>query len=169
MGLFPPSAGGGEGVSHGYKGKGSLIHLLVDGKGKPLSVITTGADGNERKEVENLLTKATVVSKSSLAGRMIVLEADKGYDCGWLRQVLLSRGIFPFIPYRRIKGRDVPESKDVIETFKLEKRRWQVERAFAWLKRRCRRLMVRWERKKIIWDGFVTLGLIYTWLGDLVG
>ena len=93
MGLFPPSAGGGEGVSHGYKGKGSLIHLLVDGKGKPLSVITTGADGNERKEVENLLTKATVVSKSSLAGRMIVLEADKGYDCGWLRQVLLSRGI----------------------------------------------------------------------------
>ena len=80
-------------MSHGYKGKGSLIHLLVDGKGKPLSVITTGADGNERKEVENLLTKATVVSKSSLAGRMIVLEADKGYDCGWLRQVLLSRGI----------------------------------------------------------------------------
>ena len=156
-------------MSHGYKGKGSLIHLLVDGKGKPLSVITTGADGNERKEVENLLTKATVVSKSSLAVIIIVLEADKVYYCVCLRQVLLSRGIFPFIPYRRIKGRDVPESKDVIETFKLEKRRWQVERAFAWLKRRCRRLMVRWERKKIIWDGFVTLGLIYTWLGDLVG
>lgn len=156
-------------MSHGYKGKGSLIHLLVDGKGEPLATTTTGSGGNERTEVEKLLQKTTILPKTSLAGRMVVLEADRGYDCGWLRQVLLSRGIFPFIPYRKMRGRDAPLSKEVMETFHLEKRRWQVERAFAWLKRRCRRLMTRWERKKVIWDGFVTLGLIYTWMLNLVG
>ena len=169
MGLFPSSAGGGKGGSHGYKGKGSLIHLIADGRGKPLTAITTGAGGNERTEVEKLLQKVTVLPKSNLPDRMIVLEADKGYDCSWLRQKLLSIGIFPFIPYRKIQGRDIPKSVEIMNTFHLEKRRWQVERAFGWLKRRCRRLMNRWERKKIIWNGLVTLGLIYTWMLDLVG
>ena len=156
-------------MSHGYKGKGSLIHLLADGKGEPLATTTTGASGNERTEVEKLLRKSVILPKPSLAKRMVILEADKGYDCSWLRQALLSRGIFPFIPYRKIHGRDAPQSKEVMETFHLEKKRWQVERAFAWLKRRCRRLMNRWERKKVIWDGFVTLGLIFTWMLNLVG
>ena len=44
-----------------------------------------------------------------------------------------------------------------------------MERAFAWIKRRCRRLMVRWERKVVIWNGFVSLGLIYTWACLLLG
>lgn len=156
-------------MSHGYKGKGSLIHLLADGKGEPLATTTTSAGGNERTEVEKLLQKTTILRKRSLAERMVVLEADKGYDCSWLRQALLFRGIFPFIPYRKMRGRDAPESQEIIETFHLEKKRWQVERAFAWLKRRCRRLMTRWERKKVIWDGFVTLGLIYTWILNLLG
>jgi transposase len=156
-------------VSHGYKGKGSLIHLLADGKGRPLATTTTGAGGNERTEVEKLLQKTTILPKPCLAERMVVLEADKGYDCSWLRQALLSRGIFPFIPYRKIRGRDIPQSKEVMKTFHLEKKRWQIERAFSWLKRRGTRLMNRWERKKVIWDGFVTLGLIYTWMLNLVG
>lgn len=156
-------------MSHGYKGKGSLIHLLADGNGKPLAVTTTGAKGNERLEVEKLLDKTTILPKPRLAEKMMVLEADKGYDCDWLRQVLLTRGIFPFIPCRKIRGRDIPQTTEVMKTFHLEKKRWQVERAFAWLKRRCRRLMVRWERKEVVWEGFVTMGLIYTWLINLLG
>lgn len=156
-------------MSHGYKGKGSLIHLLVDGNGEPLAITTTGANGNERSEVEKLLHKTVILSKRGLAERMVVLEGDKGYDCSRLRQALLNRGIFPFIPYRRIHGRDIPDKEEVMKTFHLEQKRWQVERAFAWLKRRCRRLMTRWERKKAIWDGFVTLGIIYTWMVNLVG
>ncbi|WP_338030014.1 hypothetical protein [Estrella lausannensis] len=47
-----------------------------------------------------------------------------------------------------------------------------VERAFVWLKRRCRRLLLRWERIAIIWSGFATLGLIlymgenFIWIGS---
>lgn len=143
--------------------------MLVDGNGQPLVTTTTAANGNERREVEKLLDKTVELYKKSLEGRMTILEADRGYDCGWLRQALLIRGIFPFIPYRKTKGRVFPKTEAIIETFQLHKKRWKVERAFAWIKRRCRRLLMRWERKVKIWSGFVTLGVIYTWLGNLVG
>lgn len=48
MGLFPPAPGGGAEVEHGYKGKGSLLHLLTDYNGNPLAITTTAANGNER-------------------------------------------------------------------------------------------------------------------------
>ena len=107
--------------------------------------------------------------KQKLAGRMIVLEADKGYDCNWLRQVLLIRNIFPLIPYRKMSGRDIPKTEQILETFSLKKKRWQVERAISWFKRRCRRLLARWERTSLVWNGFVSLGLIYMWIKNLVG
>jgi hypothetical protein len=37
MALFPPGKGGGQGVDYGYKGKGVLIHLIVDKNGAPLN------------------------------------------------------------------------------------------------------------------------------------
>lgn len=169
MGRFPPAPGGGEEVSRGYKGKGSLIHLLVDGNGHPLAVTTTSANKDERLEVERLLAQIYFLNHKSLVGRIIVLEADKGYDCEWLRTLLLTRGIFPFIPFRKIKGRSVPSTSEMMETFHLERNRWKVERAFAWVKRRCRRLLMRWERKELIWNGFVVLGLVYSWMNILVG
>lgn len=169
MGPFPPSPGGGEEVSHGFKGKGSLIHLLVDGNGQPIAATTTGANGNERLEVEKLFDKIPTRERWDLARRMTVLEADRGYDSSRLRQALLNRGIFPFIPYRRMGSRDVPSTGDIAKTFNLVQKRWQVERAFAWLKRRCRRLMMRWERRSVIWAGLVTTGLIYMWLNNLLG
>lgn len=130
---------------------------------------TTAANGDECLEVEKLLAKASKYAGVSLKKRVKVLEADRGYDRGWLRQALLIRGIFPLIPYRRIGGRDIPNTAEILKTFHLTKKRWQIERAFAWLKRRCRRLMMRWERKDLIWAGFVTLGIVYTWLKNLVG
>lgn len=130
---------------------------------------TTPANGDERREVEKLLDKTIELYKNSLKNRMVILEADRGHDCAWLRQALLIRKIFPLIPYRKTPGRVVPKTEEVIKTFHLEKKRWKVERAFAWLKRRCRRLLARWERKVRIWNGFVTLGVIYMWIGNLVG
>lgn len=169
MGLFPPSPGGGQEVNHGHKGKGSLLHLLIDGVGNPLSITTTGANGNEREQVELLLAQTNHIRTKSLVGRMTILEADKGYDAAWLRQALLILQIFPLIPYRKIKGRKNPEMSEVCEVFNLTRKRWMVERSFAWLKRRCRRLMMRWERIAKIWTGFAVMGLIYTWLKNLFG
>jgi len=143
--------------------------LLIEKNGQPLAATTTAANGDERVEVEKLLDKTIELSKNDLTKKMIVLEADRGYDCAWLRQVLLIRGIFPLIPYRKMSSRIVPSIKEVIEIFQIERMRWKVERAFAWIKRRCRRLLMRWERKEKIWAGFVTLGVIYMWVRNLVG
>lgn len=169
MAPFPPSPGGGQEVAHGYKGKGSLLHLLVDCKGTPLAITTTSAKGDERKEVKRLLATIKLLPKRDLKGRMIDLEADKGYDAGWLRQMLLNRKILPLIPYRKIGKRDVPNLEDVCKLFRLTRKRWVVERAFAWLKRRCRRLLLRWERIAVIWTGMAVLGLVYSWVRNLVG
>jgi len=167
MGLFPPSPGGGEQVAHGHKGKGSLLHLLIDGLGNPLAITTTAANGAEREQVKKLT--ASIAKMRKLGERMTVLEADKGYDADWLRQALLIARIFPLIPYRKIHGREVPSMQEICKTFNLSRKRWMVERTFAWLKRRCRRLLMRWERIAMIWTSFAMLGLIYTWMRILVG
>jgi transposase len=168
-GLFPPSPGGGQEVNHGYKGKGSLLHLLIDGTGNPLAITTTGANGDERQEVEKLLDRLDNIHAKPSEERMTIFEADKGYDANWLRQTLLIAKIFPLIPYRQIQGRKVPEMAEICRVFHLFRKRWMVERSFSWLKRRCRRLLLRWERIAKIWTGFATMGLIYTWLKILLG
>jgi len=56
-GFFSSGKGGGEKVDYGYKGKGLTTHLLVDGLGQPLRTTSTGAAGDERKEVIPLLKK----------------------------------------------------------------------------------------------------------------
>jgi transposase len=165
MGLFPPAPGGGAEVQYGYKGKGTLIHLLADFQGNPLAITTTAANGDERQEVPKLLDRlgAEVLGKKLHSRAMIILEADKGYDSNKLRQILLNRGIFPFIPYRRSSNSKAPQNKDIASFFNIESTRWKVERSFAWLKRKCRRLLMRWERLPNAWNAFTTLALICYW------
>ena len=73
------------------------------------------------------------------------LLADRGYDSKRHRQQLWQRGIKPEIARRKTEhgsglGRD----------------RWVVERTFAWLHQR-RRLLVRYDRRSDIHEGFLAL------------
>jgi transposase len=97
---------------------------------------------------------------------MTVLEADKGYESQWLRQLLHEKEIFPLIPKRRMgkSWRKHPKIQNVCEFFKIKSRRWQVERAFSWLKRKCRRLFIRWEKKSANWLAILKLSVIDYWL-----
>jgi transposase len=160
MGLFPPAPGGGQEVNHGYKGKGVVVHLLADGSGKPLAITTTPANGNERLQVKIVLNKAPVHPEKS----MPILQADKGYDSYWLRSELLKMNIFPFIPYRN----NNKNAELFRRQFSIESKRWKIERTFSWLKRKCRRLLMRWERKISIWNAFTTLGLTFMWMEYLL-
>lgn len=167
MGLFPPAPGGGEEIDHGYKGKGTLLHILTDYNGAPLAVTTTASSGNEKSQIPQLLAKSKIENydRSLCRRAMVILEADKGYDSYKLRQMLLSRGIFPFIPRRKIGKPSVnrPVQQEVATYFQIESVRWKVERTFAWLKRKCRRLLLRWERKTAAWNAITTLALIHFW------
>jgi transposase len=85
MALFPPGKGGGQGVDYGYKGKGVLIHLIVDKNGAPLSIDTGPANEDERLFLEPLL--------DILPKKPKVLCADKGYDAKYLRDIIKYMGI----------------------------------------------------------------------------
>lgn len=160
MGLFPPAPGGGESVNYGYKGKGVVIHLLADGSGKPLAITTTPSNGNERLQVKTLLKKGSIQPEKT----MLILEADKGYDSQWLRSELLKMNVFPLIPY----SKNNKKAELFKQQFPIESKRWKVKRAFAWLKRKCRRLLMRWERNLCIWEAFTILGLAFMWMEYLL-
>jgi transposase len=167
MVFFSAGKGGGELVDYGYKGKGVTTHLLVDGNGSPLSFKATAANGDERQQVENLLTaiEEAIYQRYKIYGLIPIFEADKGYDAEDLRDKLLKRRIFPFIPYRKIGT----AKKAAGIVCNLAKQRWKVERAIAWLQRKYRRLVVRWERRLTYWKGFLNLSLIFFWLCRFLG
>lgn len=164
---FPPGPGGGKEVEHGYKGKGSLLHLVTDKEGKPLWITTTSAKGNERIQALALLDQLESVQCKNTDG-MTICEADKGYDSADLRMEMLRRGYLPIIGHRR-NQRDRVQTGEVYACFKASKKRWVVERSFAWLKRKCRRLLMRWERLPEAWNAFAQLGLVFMWLQILLG
>jgi transposase len=165
--LFPPGPGGGKEVEHGYKGKGSLLHLVTDKEGKPLWITTTSAKGNERIQALILLDQLQMVECKNIK-QMTICEADKGYDSDQLRMEMLKRGYLPIIGYRRNRKERVT-TEEIYNRFGISKKRWVVERSFSWLKRKCRRLLMRWERLPEVWDAFALLGLIFMWLNFLLG
>lgn len=154
MGVFSPSRMGGTEVGYGYKGKGSTIHLLTDGKGQPIAAKVTSAKADERKQVIDLLKSVPRKRFPPL------LEADKGYDSQQLRIELLNNGVYPLIPYRGNRSRIASWVKRV---------RWKVERSISWLKRGYRRLATRWERLSEVYTGVLFQALCYYWVKKIVG
>lgn len=161
-GCFVPGKGGGEDIDYGYKGKGLTIHALVDGNGMPLSVTSTGASGSEREQTE-ILSDAIDIRTGRVGRpkkRPRALQTDKGYDARRLRDNVRRRGISPMIPRRSWPNRKSPVGRPPSEPID----RWKVERTFAWLQTKFRRLTVRWERKNKYWQGFLCFGLCMLWV-----
>uniref|UniRef100_UPI003558AD84 IS5 family transposase n=1 Tax=Streptomyces halstedii TaxID=1944 RepID=UPI003558AD84 len=126
---------------------GSKHHLICDGRGTPLKVITTAANVNNVTQ-----TLALVDGIPPVAGRPgrprrrpVALLGDKGYDSNPNRDTLRKRRIMPVISQ---KGR--PNIKG------LGKLRYVVEQTFALL-HHFKRLAVRWERRTELHDAFVSL------------
>jgi len=143
-------------------------HLLVDGDGNPTAFETTSAKGDERLQVEPLLDRVSHqlrVFYIETGGSIPIFEADKGYDAELLRDKLLNRKIYPLIARRRM-GKN--RASEQIASW-VKKKRWQVERAIAWLQRKFRRLVVRWERRVNYWNGFLNFGLVLFWVDRLSG
>lgn len=167
MVLFPPGPGGGKEIEHGFKGKGSLLHLVTDKEGMPLWISTTSAKGNERIQALALLDQLQLIQCKN-ANRMTICEADKGYDSAELRMEMLRRGYMPIIGHRRNQKKYI-STDEMYSFWRVSKRRWVVERSFSWLKRKCRRLLMRWERLPEVWGAFCSLGLVFMWLQVLLG
>jgi transposase len=89
--------------------------------------------------------------------------ADKGYDADWLRWRLRHRGIELICPHRR--GRRKPPLQDG-RALRRYRRRWIVERTFAWLGN-YRRLVVRWEHKLVMYQAFFHVACLLITLRQL--
>ncbi|MFF3412501.1 IS5 family transposase [Streptomyces sp. NPDC002742] len=126
---------------------GSKHHLICDGHGTPLKVITTAANVND---VTQILAPADGIPP--VAGRPghprrrpEALLRDKGYDSDPNREELRKRRILPVISRKgapNIKG--------------MGKLRYVVEQTFALL-HHFKRLVVRRERRTELHDAFVSL------------
>jgi transposase len=138
------------------RGKGTKIMAMVDGNGLPVGVRIESASPHEVTLLEPTL--ASVVTDGD-PERII---GDKAYDSDALdARLLAERGIQLIAPNRRNRKK----SQDG-RPLRRYRRRWKVERLFAWLQN-FRRLVTRWEYHADNFLGFVQLGCIVILLRHL--
>jgi transposase len=131
-------------------GQGTKLMALADASGLPLAVCAASAGPHEVTLVEETL-RAGFVGESPK--RLI---GDRAYDSDPLDEALAEEGIEMIAPHR--KNRKKPKTQDG-RKLRRYKRRWKIERLFAWLGN-FRRLVVRYERRAENYLGFVKLGCI---------
>jgi transposase len=149
---MPPSRARKRGVAVGptRRGKGTKIVAIASGDGLPLAVTVDSASPAECKLVEFVLAGCF---SDQLPERLI---GDKAYDSDPLDRALeQDYGIELIAPNRRGRIRKTQDGRSL----RRYKRRWKVERLFAWL-HNFRRLVTRWEYHIENFLGFVHLGCL---------
>ena len=140
----------GAGVGKTKRGKGTKVMAVADRAGFPLAVCVTSASPHEVTLVETTLDHCFV---DDLPQKLI---GDRAYDSDPLDISLATQGVEMIAPHRR--SRKKPKTQDG-RKLRRYKRRWKVERLFAWLGN-FRRLVVRYEHKIENFLAFVKLGCI---------
>ena len=132
------------------RGKGTQLLAVADRAGLPLAVRTESATPHEVTLVAATLEDRLV---AALPARLI---GDRAYDSDPLDACLSELGIEMIAPHRR--NRKKPPTQDG-RALRRYKRRWKVERLFAWLGN-FRRLVVRYEYQAANYLGFVQLACL---------
>jgi transposase len=130
------------------RGKGTKLMAIADGSSLPLAVHAASASPHEITLVEETLSERFVEERPSK------LVGDRAYDSDPLDAQLEAEGIEMIAPHRRNRKKAKTQDGRKLRRYK---RRWKVERLFAWLSN-FRRLVVRYERRAENYLGFVHLG-----------
>lgn len=138
------------GMGKTKRGKGTKLMAVADRAGLPIAVCTASASPHEVTLVDAVLNARFV---EPVPERLI---GDKAYDSDPLDERLATRGIAMIAPHRKNRTRPKTQDGRVLRRYK---RRWKIERMFAWLGN-FRRLVVRYERHVENYRGFVHLGCI---------
>ena len=121
---------------------------IVDACGLPLSLYTTSASPHEITLVESTLD-ATFTH-----GRPERIIGDRAYDADPLDARLKEeRGIELIAPHRRGRKRKATQDGRVLRRYR---RRWKVERFFAWLNK-YKRVITRYDWNINHYNGFLYL------------
>jgi len=132
------------------RGKGTKLMAVADRTGLPVAVYTASASPHEVTLVPDTLAASFPTERPE---RLI---GDKAYDSDPLDVALAAVGIELIAPHRANRKR--PKTQDG-RPLRRYKRRWKVERLFAWL-HNFRRVLVRHEYHAENYLGFVHLGCI---------
>ncbi len=122
---------------------------LVDANGLPIGVRVCTAGEHEIKQAEGSVLSCWT---EALPERVV---ADRGFDCDALDTALAEYGVDMIVPHRKNRKVRTQDGREL----RRYKRRWKVERFFAWLGN-FRRLLVRHERHCANYEGFVHLATI---------
>jgi len=122
---------------------------VADSHGLPIAIDLASASPAEVK-----LVHATIDARfvDDIPERLI---GDKAYDSDPLAETLAEIGIELIAPHRRNRKVKTQDGRPL----RRYKRRWKIERLFAWL-HNYRRLVTRWEYDVSNFLGFVQLGCI---------
>ena len=153
-----PSEKGGDAVGKTKRGKGTKWMVLVDGKGVPLGVRLESASPHEVTLAEATLAQVRVPrprGRPRQKPKRVI--ADAAYDSNPLRERMQKRGIELIAPYRENRRQRRHEDGRKMRRYK---RRWIVERTFAWLGQ-FRRLLVRHEHLLSIYRAFFLVACLW--------
>ena len=117
------------------RGKESKIMAIADRQGLPVAVHVESAMAHEVRPVHATLAERFV---RQLPVRLI---GDNAYESDRLDAELARRGVELIAPHRRTRKQRTQDSRPL----RGHRRRWKVERLFAWLQN-LRRTVVRYER-----------------------
>src|SRR5262245_44484864 len=147
------------------RGKGTKWMVLVDGQGTPLGAHLDSASPAEVKLLAQTLDAVQVEAedrRTKLKPERLI--ADRAYDSNPLRQALWRRGIEPIIPARSSHKNATDQDGRRLRRYK---RRWIVERTFAWLGF-FRRLLVRHDRLIKSYGGFFHMACMLLTLREVL-
>lgn len=122
---------------------------LADSNGLPVGAHLETASPHEVTLVNDTLEQALGTEKPEH------LIGDKAYDSDPLDTELAQQGIEMIAPNRSNRKQKTQDGRPL----RRYKRRWKVERLFAWLQN-FRRIVVRWEIKSLNYLGFLHLAIM---------
>ena len=119
-------------------------------RSRPLSIRVFSAT-----PFETTLVEQTIKHRFSRA-RIGKLVGDRAYDSDPLDKRLRAKGVELIAPHKRNRKRKKTQDGRKLRPYK---KRWTIERFFAWLQN-YRRSLVRWERKVENFQAFIYLAAI---------
>lgn len=122
---------------------------IADARGVPIAVGLASGPCHEAPLVEATLGRRFV------RGRLLRLIGDKAYDSNILDAALRKRGIDMIAPNHSTRKLQNQDGRKL----RRYKRRWLIERVFAWLMR-SRRLVTRYEHKAQNFLAFLELATV---------
>ena len=142
------------------RGKGTKIMGLTDAGGLPIAVDATSASPHEITLVDDTLDACFL---ENVPEKII---GDKAYDSDTLDKRLAKERNIEMIAQHKSNRRNQPTQDG--RTLRRYKKRWKVERLFAWLQN-FRRLVVRYEYHLENFLAMIQLGCIVILLRRVLG